>query len=321
MFHRNFTYRITHFDAPQMLSIYELFGKCDVKSIFTCADGVDSNGTGTQSVIMPPSPLTSTASASTPPLSPPSDDDESDHETEDNNHPSRYKHIRKTKDRQYQCRKCKQFKRKFYSAVLKHVNGVHLKKTPFRCTHDGCGKQFQFAHKLNEHLLSHTNIREYRCDLCNESFKYPRNLTDHIQTQHMSTAHKQIKCGILNCLYRCWNNSDLRKHQRHKHLKERAYECSRCFKKFSHKKDYHKHTRSESSCERYLKRKSLKANETKNDTSNRNKSYRLPSLAQFVASNRQIHENEDESRAATLQKRYIHKQKLNHTSLLNHNDI
>lgn len=176
----------------------------------------------------------------------------------DDNHPGRYEHIEKTPNLEFKCRTC-EFQRSKFSDVLRHVEAVHLRLRPFSCTHPSCDKSFPSQYKLRNHMISHANTYSHSCEVCHETFKYARNLTEHIQAKHLPNEEKQLHCDVSGCSFSCWRNCDLNKHKKSKsHTDVRHYECFQCFQRFIRGSDLKRHVKSETACEKYRKQRSHK---------------------------------------------------------------
>jgi Zinc finger, C2H2 type len=167
---------------------------------------------------------------------------------------SKYKHIKKIKypDRRFECRFCL-FSRPFYSYVLRHVKGVHLRDHQFQCSFQGCGQSFQFRHKLKMHSRVHSGEAPYQCEICNQSFKYSHNLTEHLKI-HLETSENKYSCPYSGCSRGCRTTSSLKIHIRKVHTKDYEYQCFQCFQKFMFPHLLRKHEDDADACSKYIKR-------------------------------------------------------------------
>ncbi|XP_043070929.1 zinc finger protein 25-like [Drosophila grimshawi] len=57
----------------------------------------------------------------------------------------------------------------------------HSKGRPYPCEYM-CGKSFATKHNLKNHMLIHSGIRSYRCEICDSSFKHLSHLSTHLRT-------------------------------------------------------------------------------------------------------------------------------------------
>ena len=67
---------------------------------------------------------------------------------------------------------------------------------PYSCTKQLCNKSFASQKNLSEHLLSHDEDAERKCDQCEKSFKIFAHLK-----QHILKVHKQVSAdatGVVN---------------------------------------------------------------------------------------------------------------------------
>lgn len=70
---------------------------------------------------------------------------------------------------------------------------------PYICEIDNCMKPFQSPHLLKRHkALVHSNIKKFKCDICDREFKLKCALTIH-QTYH---GDPQIPCPVCSKLVR-----------------------------------------------------------------------------------------------------------------------
>lgn len=76
-----------------------------------------------------------------------------------------------------------------------------IKEKTFVCKIDGCFKKFNFRWILERHLISHYNIKNFKCTLgnCGKAYKSMENLTLHIKNKHFN--QKPYKCSYCNNKY------------------------------------------------------------------------------------------------------------------------
>uniref|UniRef100_A0A8C7I9H3 C2H2-type domain-containing protein n=1 Tax=Oncorhynchus kisutch TaxID=8019 RepID=A0A8C7I9H3_ONCKI len=91
-----------------------------------------------------------------------------------------------------------------------------------------CEKIFPDEYSLGQHMIVHTEEREYRCDQCPKAFNWKSNLIRH-QMSHDSG--KQFECQ--NCDKVFTDPSNLQRHIRSQHIGERTHTCPECGKTFA----------------------------------------------------------------------------------------
>lgn len=79
-----------------------------------------------------------------------------------------------------------------------HIKNVHCDERPFRCEHKGCDSAFKQKENLKEHMLRHTQKKNYVCVVCDKGEKF--------------LIFKKIS---FNCSFPIafYNNSSLKAHQ------------------------------------------------------------------------------------------------------------
>lgn len=193
--------------------------------------------------------------------------------------------VKRMRDRMFSCTMCS-FKRQFRSAVLKHVNGVHLNIRPYKCKY--CKKSFPDKHKLKHHQRVHSEDADFTCTLCDAVFKYANGLTSHLQTKHTSDEDKAFLCSHPNCDLRFWFKSDLNKHAKI-HLNIREYECRGCFRRFTRASTLKKHEESTTACDRavvdqrHVRKRKLINDNDEDDTNINATSDIVPTLYEFMS--------------------------------------
>ena len=113
----------------------------------------------------------------------------------------------------------------------------------FACTVEGCGRTFNRASKLQDHLNAHLGIRPHVCNECQKTFTRADHLARHVISTH-------TKAFPFSCP-RCEKKFSL-KHQLVRHLRVHdsdndsarpsgEFKCETCQKSFSSKKCLIKH--------------------------------------------------------------------------------
>ena len=160
------------------------------------------------------------------------------------------------------------------SKLKRHINGVHRNFRPFKCDFDGCSESFTLKENLDRHKATHEeDLKPVECPHCDEKFKNPKELENHIKTIHTVTDHqcpdckkyftsksglnlhikyckkiKVYKCPDPECEKSFVTQWELDRHMAHKHSDERNHICDfkGCGKAFktenklrAHKKSRH----------------------------------------------------------------------------------
>ncbi|XP_055382313.1 zinc finger protein 85-like isoform X2 [Condylostylus longicornis] len=134
------------------------------------------------------------------------------------------------KDRKvYSCPECNQsFTNEW--AVSNHIRVVHKKK--FIC--ELCGAAFGTNTNLSDHLLTHSDERNFKCPKCEKTFKCRRALKLHVDI-HDDTAYQCKTCGLkLN------TSLTLRRHMM-VHSDQSKYKCNFCLKQFKRRDAFKNH--------------------------------------------------------------------------------
>lgn len=89
---------------------------------------------------------------------------------------------------------CKSCDRKFSrpSLLSCHVKKVHLLETRFGCPE--CDMRFYFEYQLNEHVVKHTNAKEFRCEICFKNFARKKSLREHVKIHAGDRRHQCLRC-------------------------------------------------------------------------------------------------------------------------------
>uniref|UniRef100_A0A803TZV6 C2H2-type domain-containing protein n=1 Tax=Anolis carolinensis TaxID=28377 RepID=A0A803TZV6_ANOCA len=91
-----------------------------------------------------------------------------------------------------------------------------------------CERMFPNKYSLEQHMIIHTEEREYKCDQCPKAFNWKSNLIRH-QMSHDSG--KRFECE--NCVKVFTDPSNLQRHIRSQHVGARAHACPDCGKTFA----------------------------------------------------------------------------------------
>ncbi|KAH8360229.1 hypothetical protein KR093_011434, partial [Drosophila rubida] len=72
-----------------------------------------------------------------------------------------------------------------HSGRIQHERNRHTNYKPYKCSK--CDKAFAVSNKLKTHMLSHSGVRSFHCDVCKVSFMRRPHLVAHYRSQ----GHKQ----------------------------------------------------------------------------------------------------------------------------------
>lgn len=100
-----------------------------------------------------------------------------------------------------------------------NIHGVGTKK--FKCV--VCSKAFSTQTKLNCHEKIHSNIKNFKCELCSFASIQKGALKRHVDYVHLKL--KLFKC--TECNYRGRDRYDLKQHVMYKH-ENKLLKCSKC---------------------------------------------------------------------------------------------
>ena len=137
------------------------------------------------------------------------------------------------------CNDCGQkFKSERY--LRSHIAAMHdSNKKTHKC--DQCGMTFSYPSLLKNHLITHTDKRNFVCTDCFATYKTKTALTAHNWKKHSQREHP-FKC--LKCETAFLYSFELKRHQT-THLidKPKPYQCQLCNQKFVYKSSLKKHNR------------------------------------------------------------------------------
>jgi hypothetical protein len=74
----------------------------------------------------------------------------------------------------------------------------NIEKKKFPCPYAGCRRISTCAANLEEHILTHTGVKEYACEICTASFGRPWGLSRHYDTKHGMKVKVTKKRGVRN---------------------------------------------------------------------------------------------------------------------------
>ncbi|KNC98124.1 uncharacterized protein SPPG_06532 [Spizellomyces punctatus DAOM BR117] len=87
----------------------------------------------------------------------------------------------------------------------------HTSPKLFKCPEPDCGKAFTRRFNLQSHELVHSNLRPFKCELCNRTFRRKFDQRRHMQSVHMETGSKPYTCDL--CGLGFTRSDTLRRHR------------------------------------------------------------------------------------------------------------
>merc|ERR1712106_160779 len=84
-----------------------------------------------------------------------------------------------------------------------------------------CTKEFHRFDKLKLHIMTHGNIKPFKCDICSNGFSRKERLNTHIQKIHLG-GKGMFKC--IKCADKFDSNASLQDHIKLKHEEEKLLE-------------------------------------------------------------------------------------------------
>ncbi|WP_236645598.1 C2H2-type zinc finger protein [Pseudomonas sp. Ant30-3] len=135
------------------------------------------------------------------------------------------------------CPTCGKFFR--YNSRLNTHLMLHTGVRPFKCDVGECGKSFVKKSNLVQHIRTHTGVKAFKCDVadCGKSFAEKFNLVQHMRTH---TGEKPYACTVCGRLFSSFNHS--KTHMR-THTGEKPYQCLTCNKSFTRRDILNVHIR------------------------------------------------------------------------------
>nr|CAI5852061.1 unnamed protein product [Callosobruchus analis] len=58
---------------------------------------------------------------------------------------------------------------------------THTREKTYKCAHSYCDKQFHQKSGLNNHILTHTGERPFKCTVCSKAFIQSNHLKEHFE--------------------------------------------------------------------------------------------------------------------------------------------
>ncbi|XP_029735640.2 zinc finger protein 888 [Aedes albopictus] len=95
---------------------------------------------------------------------------------------------------------------KTHGAMKKHVRSVHTLERPYKCTYEACGRGFVCSELLKKHVLSHTKENPFKCGYCELRFNQNYSLRGHIRKHHPGQPDEVPADGEVRCEKDCLNH-------------------------------------------------------------------------------------------------------------------
>jgi KRAB domain-containing zinc finger protein len=124
-------------------------------------------------------------------------------------------------EKKFQCDVChKTFAKQ--AECMTH-SAIHSEKRSFKCEFGGCDKAFKISQSLRVHKVTHSGLKPYQCQICENWFSAKKGLKSHIQGVHKKEkSHACSQCD--KSFFKSW---DLKLHL-NVHNEEKPYKCMEC---------------------------------------------------------------------------------------------
>ncbi|XP_053694404.1 zinc finger protein 729-like [Sabethes cyaneus] len=124
-------------------------------------------------------------------------------------------------------------------AILKlHKKRFHKsRKQPEGTVCSICGQVYS---NIYNHMITHSDERPFKCDLCPMGFRYKSQLNNH---RAVHTKERAFLCRFEGCDNRYAHSADRFRHERQVHMKIMPHSCSICSKSFGRDRDLRLHQR------------------------------------------------------------------------------
>ena len=125
------------------------------------------------------------------------------------------------------------------------------RKLGFKCNQKDCNFVTVKVKHISQHVSSHINGKQYKCNLCDKTFSLANYLATHEFARHNIKNKPIMRCPEPNCQYSTFLNQNMKqhsvKHKNEKHLKCGENGCDKSFKTWMglnvHRKNFHSTTR------------------------------------------------------------------------------
>ncbi|XP_049733632.1 histone-lysine N-methyltransferase PRDM16 isoform X2 [Elephas maximus indicus] len=144
-----------------------------------------------------------------------------------------------------QAHECKDCERMFPNNLEQHMI-IHTEEREYKC--DQCPKAFNWKSNLIRHQMSHDSGKRFECENCVKVFTDPSNLQRHIRSQHVGArAHACPDCGKTFA-----TSSGLKQHK-HIHSTVKPFICEVCHKSYTQFSNLCRHKRMHADCRTQIK--------------------------------------------------------------------
>lgn len=104
----------------------------------------------------------------------------------------------------------------------------HSNVRPFKCML--CEKSFKLGCDLRIHMNCHNDVRKYACEICNKTFRMHSHLANHRETHATENTLECEECGLM-----FKTTVTLKSHIRQIHTQDHEYKCTVCNRGFYRK--------------------------------------------------------------------------------------
>ncbi|XP_029689318.1 histone-lysine N-methyltransferase PRDM16 isoform X8 [Takifugu rubripes] len=144
----------------------------------------------------------------------------------------------------HECKDCEKIFPNEYSLGQHMI--VHTEEREYKC--DQCPKAFNWKSNLIRHQMSHDSGKRFECENCDKVFTDPSNLQRHIRSQHVGArAHTCPECGKTFA-----TSSGLKQHK-HIHSSVKPFSCEVCHKSYTQFSNLCRHKRMHADCRTQIK--------------------------------------------------------------------
>ncbi|XP_071203135.1 histone-lysine N-methyltransferase PRDM16-like isoform X3 [Salvelinus alpinus] len=144
----------------------------------------------------------------------------------------------------HECKDCEKIFPDEYSLGQHMI--VHTEEREYKC--DQCPKAFNWKSNLIRHQMSHDSGKHFECENCDKVFTDPSNLQRHIRSQHIGArTHTCPECGKTFA-----TSSGLKQHK-HIHSSVKPFICEVCHKSYTQFSNLCRHKRMHADCRTQVK--------------------------------------------------------------------
>lgn len=126
------------------------------------------------------------------------------------------------KEKKFQCEVCQKsyvFKRDLQEHFREHTGD----QRPFKC--DFCEKTFARTTAKRDHMVTHTQEKNFECKICKQKYSRKSYLKVH---ERIHTGVKPYKCSRVNCIAKFYDAGSFRQHRLMHERKEMIVERKEC---------------------------------------------------------------------------------------------